>query len=226
MFLQNQFQISENNPWPLGDPNSTMTVMLNLEYPLTSNRFSSFWELHQIPCIIFHQRFIFRLNSFLPFLGMCARKSFIYGFWLRYLAYIVSKMLTISSLYQLECEVRCEQAWVVIENHDLWHQRLGHLNSQQLYKMVQQNHISGIKLSPRSGESTCEGCIVGKMQRKPFKSVDHKQSSKKLELIHSDICGPFQVDSIGGSRYFATFIDDYSRCVATYFLKHKSEALK
>ena len=89
--------------------------------------------------------------------------------------------------------------------------------------MVQQNHITGIKLSPRSGESTCEGCIVGKMQRK---SVDHKQSSKKLELIHSDICGPFQVDSIGGSRYFATFIDDYSHCVATYFLKHKSEALK
>ena len=92
--------------------------------------------------------------------------------------------------------------------------------------MVQQNHISGFKLSPRSGESTCEGCIVGKMQRKPFKSVDHKQSSKKLELIHSDICGPFQVDSIGGSRYFSTFIDDYSRCVAIYFLKHKSEALK
>ena len=135
----------------------------------------------------------------------------------------------VGKLYQLECEVRCsvgEQASVVIENHDLWHQRLGHLNSQQLYKMVQQNHISGIKLSPRSGESTCEGCIVGKMQRKPFKSVDHKQSSKKLELIHSDICGPFQVDSIGGSRYFSTFIDDYSRCVAIYFLKHKSEALK
>ena len=117
----------------------------------------------------------------------------------------------VGKLYQLECEVRCsvgEQASVVIENHDLWHQQLGHLNSQQLYKMVQQNHISGIKLSPRSGESTCEGCIVGKMQRKPFKSVDHKQSSKKLELIHSDICGPFQVDSIGGSRYFATFIDE------------------
>ncbi len=34
------------------------------------------------------------------------------------------------------------------------------------------------------------------------------------------------MDSIGGSRYFATFIDDYSRCVAVYFLKHKSEVLK
>ena len=94
--------------------------------------------------------------------------------------------------------------------------------------MVQQNKVSGIKLSPRPvhGESLCEGCIVGKMQRKPFKSVKHEQSTKKLELIHSDVCGPIQVDSIGGSRYFVTFIDDYSHCVSVYFLKHKSEVLR
>ena len=92
--------------------------------------------------------------------------------------------------------------------------------------MVQQNQESGIKLSPRSGVSLCEGCIVGKMHRKPFQSVDHKQSAKKLELIHSDVCGPIQVESIGGSRYFVTFIDDYSRCVSVYFLKQKSEVLK
>ena len=40
------------------------------------------------------------------------------------------------------------------------------------------------------------------------------------------MCGPIQVDSIGGSRYFATFIDDYTHCVSVYFLKHKSEVLK
>ena len=31
------------------------------------------------------------------------------------------------------------------------------------------------------------------------------------------------VDSIGGNRYFVTFVDDYSRCCAVYFLKSKSE---
>ena len=30
-------------------------------------------------------------------------------------------------------------------------------------------------------------------------------------------------DSIGGNKYFVTFIDDYSRCCAVYFLKSKSE---
>ena len=56
--------------------------------------------------------------------------------------------------------------------------------------------------------------------------MDHEQSAKKLELIHSNICGPIQVESIGGSRYFVTFIDDYTPCVSVYFMKHKSEVLK
>lgn len=31
-------------------------------------------------------------------------------------------------------------------------------------------------------------------------------------------------ESIGGARYFITFVDDYSRKMFVYFLKHKSEA--
>ena len=61
------------------------------------------------------------------------------------------------------------------------------------------------------------------MQRKPFKPLTHPQSKRKLELVHSDVCGPLQVESIGGSRYFVTFVDDYSRCVSVYFIKHKAE---
>jgi hypothetical protein len=29
-----------------------------------------------------------------------------------------------------------------------------------------------------------------------------------LELIHSDLCGPFPIQSITGSRYFMIFVDD------------------
>ncbi|RDY08212.1 hypothetical protein CR513_07580, partial [Mucuna pruriens] len=32
-----------------------------------------------------------------------------------------------------------------------------------------------------------------------------------LELIHTDICGPFPTASWNGQQYFITFIDDYSR---------------
>ena len=75
---------------------------------------------------------------------------------------------------------------------------------------------SGIKIPKASKLSFCEGCIEGKMHRKSFKS----SQSRKMELIHSDVCGPL---SIGGSKYFVTFIDDYSRCCAVYFMKQKSE---
>ena len=46
---------------------------------------------------------------------------------------------------------------------------------------------------------------------------------RKLQLVHSDVCGPMPVDSLGGHKYFVMFIDDYSRCCMIYFLKHKSE---
>ncbi len=77
--------------------------------------------------------------------------------------------------------------------------------------MVHKSQVCGVKLSPRSAETLCESCVVSIMQ---LKSVDHRQSNKKLELVHSDVCGPFQADSIGGSRCFVTFIDDYTCCVS------------
>ena len=58
------------------------------------------------------------------------------------------------------------------------------------------------------------------MQRKPLKPLTHQQSKKKLELIHSDVCRPLQLELIRESRYFISFIDDYSKCVSIYFIKH------
>jgi len=79
---------------------------------------------------------------------------------------------------------------------DLWHQRLG---QQQLNTLADQGLASGAKLSTTSKFSLCEGCVEGKMQRKPFKSLTHQQLKKKLELVHSHVCGPLQVESISGS---------------------------
>ena len=60
-------------------------------------------------------------------------------------------------------------------------------------------------------KSFCEGCIEGKMQRKPFMTVDHKQATTKLEFVQGDVCGPIQVYSIGRNKCFVTFVDDYSQ---------------
>ncbi|KAH9697306.1 hypothetical protein KPL71_023556 [Citrus sinensis] len=70
----------------------------------------------------------------------------------------------------------------------------------------------------------CEKCVFGKATRLKFNTGKH-ETKQTLDYIHSDIWGPSQIPSHGGARYFITFIDDYSRKLWVYILKHKSEAL-
>ena len=129
-------------------------------------------------------------------------------------------------LYQLDCEVVSPgYASVAQSRCDLWHQRLGHVHESRLKKCVQNEFVRGIDIEKITELSFCEGCLAGKMCRKPFPTVGEIRSTHKLQLVHSDVCGPMQTQSIGGAKYFLTFIDDYTRCCAVYFMKHKSEVL-
>lgn len=65
--------------------------------------------------------------------------------------------------------------------------------------------------------------IEGKQSRKPFKRIENEKARGKLELIHSDLCGPFNVTSLQGNKYMLIFVDDYSRMVFIYFIKCKTE---
>ena len=50
-------------------------------------------------------------------------------------------------------------------------------------------------------------------------------SNSIFELIHSDVLGPSPVASIGGSRYFVIFIDDYSCYSWIFLMKSRFEIL-
>jgi hypothetical protein len=50
-------------------------------------------------------------------------------------------------------------------------------------------------------------------------------SSGVLEIIHTDICGPFNVKSIDGFNSFIIFTDDFSRYGYIYPIHERSEAL-
>lgn len=100
------------------------------------------------------------------------------------------------------------------------------MGEQQLREMVSQEVVKGIKIPKSSQLYFCEGCIEGKMKRKPFQSRGGVRSTRQLERIHSDVCGPMAVESIGRNKYFVMFIDDYSRCATVYFMKHKNEVFE
>ena len=39
--------------------------------------------------------------------------------------------------------------------------------------------------------------------------LGHASEQTIKEMVYSDVCGPMPTESIGGNRYFVTFIDDY-----------------
>jgi transposase InsO family protein len=115
------------------------------------------------------------------------------------------------------------------ETAELWHQRMGHAGYENLAKMVQDDLVEGVGVKPSAlralKTSVCEPCIIGKQTRQPFPKSE-SVSTKPLELVHMDVCRPMPVPSIGGSRYFATFLDDYSKLSIVVPMKQKSEVAK
>ena len=71
----------------------------------------------------------------------------------------------------------------------------------------------------------CNGCQLGKHARTKLPKEATFHATNFLQLVHSDVCGPFRTNSLGGAKYFVTFIDDYSRKTWIYFLTHKSQVL-
>ena len=75
-------------------------------------------------------------------------------------------------------------------------------------------------------QRVCEFCMAGKQPRNSFQSSLAMRASAVLEVVHSDICGPFEVQSLGGNKYFITFVDEFSRMLWVFLIKYKSEALE
>ncbi|UYV70112.1 hypothetical protein LAZ67_7001835 [Cordylochernes scorpioides] len=80
-------------------------------------------------------------------------------------------------------------------NWKIWHKRLAHI---------------------------CEN-YMNMMLKDSMKEIDSKQSTKPLDLIHMDLIGPFQHESIGRAIYVLNIVDDFSRKIFPKFLKSKSE---
>lgn len=107
-----------------------------------------------------------------------------------------------------------------------WHRRLGHINMNDLEKM-KKGAVKGVTYQDKQNisQSSCVVCCEGKQSRLPF-SASTSTSSRVLEVVHTDLCGPMEKKSLGLARYYLLFVDDYSRMCFVYFLKEKNEAFK
>ncbi|KAK2446029.1 hypothetical protein QL285_016886 [Trifolium repens] len=104
----------------------------------------------------------------------------------------------------------------------MWHHRFGHLNFKRLSLLKSKEMVHDLPLI-RTPSTVCEECCAAKQTRNSFKNELPIRSTQKLEMVYSDVCGPFEVKSIGGNIYFLTFIDDYTRHVWLHLIEKKSE---
>jgi hypothetical protein len=102
----------------------------------------------------------------------------------------------------------------------VWHERFGHLNFRYMQRISKQGMLKGFPYIQFS-EGVCEGCILGKHPKEKFEKGKARRASSSLELVHSDLMGPFPHQSINKAMYVLTFIDDYSCYTWVYFLRQK-----
>ncbi|KAG7599123.1 Zinc finger CCHC-type superfamily [Arabidopsis suecica] len=115
---------------------------------------------------------------------------------------------------------------VSVYDLELWHKRLGHMNVQTLVKIVNAGVVRGVpKLSDKL-DAVCSACNKGKQIKVNHKKIPEIGSKKILELIHMDLMGPVQVESVNGKKYIFVLVDDFSRYTWVRFLREKSEAVE
>ena len=102
----------------------------------------------------------------------------------------------------------------------LWHCCLGHISRGGIEWLIKKSNLSPLELLDLE---QCIDCIKEKYVKKIKKDV--KRSVGILEIVHTDICGPFPAKSVDGYNSFITFTDDYSRFGYVYPIKERSEAL-
>ena len=63
----------------------------------------------------------------------------------------------------------------------------------------------------------------GKQPRLSFASEMPPRAKHALCVVHSDVCGPFSVPSLGGNKYFVPFVDEFTRMMWVSLIKFKHE---
>ena len=84
----------------------------------------------------------------------------------------------------------------------------GHLNYKYIYYFSEKYMVIGLP-KIKFSKGVCQGCILGKHPEHKFERASHERTSTPLELIHSDIAGPFPHMSMSQDKYALIFIDAF-----------------
>lgn len=112
-----------------------------------------------------------------------------------------------------------EHAEVSIEE---WHGRFGHNSIEQIKKLAKSGAVTGLKIDS-SRSDHCDDCIAGKITRASHPSRSTIRASSSSAVLQIDTCGPMNIESLGGSKYFVLAIEEMSNYKIIKFVRFKSE---
>jgi hypothetical protein len=112
----------------------------------------------------------------------------------------------------------------VDESSRIWHERFGHLNFRYMQQLSKQILVDGLP-DIHFSKGVCEGCVLGKHPQEKFDKGKSQRASAPLDMIHSDLMGPFYIHP-SKREVFLIFFDDFSRFTWIYFLRKKSKVFQ
>nr|GEZ31677.1 hypothetical protein [Tanacetum cinerariifolium] len=120
-------------------------------------------------------------------------------------------------------DLTCLYAKEIIDESNLWHRRLGHINFKTIDKLVKGNLVRGLPTKVFENNNTCVACKKGKQHRASFKTKHVSSVNQTLFRLHMDLFGPTFVKSLNKKCYCLVITDDYSRFTWVFFLATKDE---
>jgi len=116
---------------------------------------------------------------------------------------------------------------------DQWHQRLAHLNMQDVKKLASMSIGINVPEADRlqklvPAHDLCEPCMMGKQTKEPSRQPrrqTNKRETIKGAYLHSDLAGGGKIKrTLGGHAYVESFVDDATDMTFISMLKRKSDA--
>nr|GFB30462.1 putative ribonuclease H-like domain-containing protein [Tanacetum cinerariifolium] len=120
-------------------------------------------------------------------------------------------------------DLTCLFAKETIDESNLWHRRLGHINFKTINKLVKGNLVRGLPTKVFENNNTCVAYKKGKQHRASCKTKPVSYVNQPLFRLHMDLFGPTFIKSLNKKSYCLVITDDYSRFTWVFFLATKDE---
>nr|GEW94179.1 putative ribonuclease H-like domain-containing protein [Tanacetum cinerariifolium] len=120
-------------------------------------------------------------------------------------------------------DLTCLFAKAKIDESNLWHRRLGHINFKNINNLVKGNLVRGLPIKVFENDNTCVACKRGKQHRASCKTKPVSSVDQPLYRLHMDLFGPTFVKSLNKKSYSLVVTGDYSRFTWVFFLATKDE---